>query len=304
MALVMKIRRLNLVDKVRFIARFLGEILIKCVRSDYDERSLNAQAAREISKQLDDKSPLVPPSAPFANRRSVSPRPSVMTDSPKMSYIRGKDSLSSPASSTGRSSPQLLDPYSARNEGGSPILPIKPSASSLRVVNRTPDPYGSPEYLKNASEQTPSSPGGASVVPGNKTISAAAFRRPMRIAQPSSPNLNDDGVADTSPLNLRKRNLPVLPPGAGGPRTQPLGGGGVYRLQSAPTSQGQVPHTGTDERSRAFSPSRGASRDEGVLNDDFDYISAYISDDSNAPPVGSYGPGRFATNLNANEQYR
>ena len=65
------------------------------------------------------------------------------------------------------------------------------------------------------------------------------------------------------------------------------------RVPSAPVVQGAPSDRG--KNSRALSGSRLAG-DDGVLDDDFDYIGAYL--DTGVPqPTSGYGAGRFATNL-------
>jgi hypothetical protein len=50
-------------------------------------------------------------------------------------------------------------------------------------------------------------------------------------------------------------------------------------------------------RSRAYSTS-GLADNNGVLDDDFDYISAYVEDGRRSSQnVNGYNSGRFATNL-------
>lgn len=101
----------------------------------------------------------------------------------------------------------------------------------------------------------------------------------MRPAGSSTLNVADDGVADVSPLNVRKRSLPNVPLVA---RLQPpVLGGGALRIPSAP----------------------GPRRDSTVLDDNFDYISAYLDGDSTAsPPKNGYGSGNFATNLDSDRR--
>jgi len=65
------------------------------------------------------------------------------------------------------------------------------------------------------------------------------------------------------------------------------------RVASSPVVQGTPSDRG--KKPRAFSGSRLAV-DDGVLDDDFDYIGAYLETTTSHPTSG-YGSGRFATNL-------
>ncbi len=118
---------------------------------------------------------------------------------------------------------------------------------------------------------------------GPRTISAAAFRR----QQAQQRNLSTDsvGLADTSPLNVKKRPLPSSP------YPSPLGSG---------LGPGAGPNQGL--RAASSSPQPGEPRpvshyrsDGEGGEDEFDYISAY-TDDPNHRASG-YGVGRFATNV-------
>lgn len=217
-------------------------------------------------------SPLVPPKQPFASSRSVSPRPTVVTDSPIASYARGEQKIS-PSSNA----PQNVL---------SPPIPRSTSPSSFASAGDTP--YQTPpEYFgRNPMSRATSPPASSPMTPTNKTISAAAFRRPnMRPAGSSSVNLSEDGgpgmVADVTPLNFRKRSLPNV-----NAALQAQNQAGMPRIPSAPGPRPPVP------------------RDSHALEDDFDYISAYIDGDSSgtSPPNNSgYGSGNFTTNLDGGQ---
>lgn len=139
-------------------------------------------------------SPLMPPAQPFASARAVSPRPSVVTDSPNVPFMRGGDRTLSPVATAGRLSP-VNDGYQT-----------PPEYLSTNSMSRNNSAVPSPAY-NSSPQMAAASPAGS----GNK-ISAAAFRRPnMRPAGSSTLNVADDGVADVSPLNVRKRSLPNVP---------------------------------------------------------------------------------------------
>lgn len=91
-------------------------------------------------------------------------------------------------------------------------------------------------------------------------------------------------MVDISPLNVRKRTLPAVPSVSsnGGPRSQSSGSDG-HRMSSTPVSQGSSPlrpNNEADGRNRMSSTSKAAAADGdvSVLDDDFDYISAYVDD--------------------------
>jgi len=179
-----------------------------------DERSLNVLAAREISKWQMEMSlpPLSPPSPPFAGGRSVSPRLSFTSEIPP--YPARAGLVRSPSTPP----PQFL------------IRELTPSPTQPDDVYNTP-----PEYLRNSS--APPSPPMTSVPPPPpvpqvtstsspspptqttpKKLSAATFRRTGMRGLSRNVNLgggdkNGDGGPDdaVTPLNLRRKSLPVVP---------------------------------------------------------------------------------------------
>ena len=125
----------------------------------------------------------------------------------------------------------------------------------------------------------------------------------MRPIGSSSNSVGDSAVADTSPLNVRKKSfIPSVGSAAGGPRAQPPGRGASLK-PTAPVGQGTPSRMNEDvnRRSRAYSTS-GLADNHGVLDDDFDYISAYVEDGRRSSQnVNGYNSGRFATNLEGQE---
>jgi len=189
--------------------------------SQPDERSLNALAAREISKQMEmSSSPLSPPSLPFAGRRSVSPRPTFTSEIP--SYTVGTGLVTSPSPPPPPPPPPHFTNLTlTRQLTSSPNLsqPPPPPAAALphpssmeSDLTQPDDAYRTPpEYLRNSS--TPPSPAITSASPlpvrqmtptlspspstqtAIKKISAAAFRRPgMR----GPVNARDDALRQDS----------------------------------------------------------------------------------------------------------
>ena len=213
--------------------------------SQLDERSLNALAAREVSKQMEMFSPpLSPPSLPFAGRRSVSPRPSFTAGT---GLVR---SLSPPPPPP--PPPQFTNLTLTRELTQSPNLPQHPqlqpppppavalpdSKSMDSDFTQPDDVYRTPpEYLRNSP--TPSSPSMTPAPPpvpqvkstlnpspttqaATKKISAAAFRRP---GMKALANMRDDTSRQDS-LGVGFRSSPGRSPsreggddenGVGGP---------------------------------------------------------------------------------------
>ena len=123
---------------------------------------------------------------------------------------------------------------------------------------------------------------------GPRTISAAAFRRQQQ--QMRNFSSESVGLADVSPLNVKKRPLPSSPYpsslGVGlGPGAGPNQG---LRSVSSPQTQPQPQFGGVPPpEARPVSSNLDGE-------DDFDYISAYTEDPNRGP---GYESGRFATNL-------
>jgi len=216
--------------------------------SQLDERSLNALAAREISKQMEISSPsLSPPSLPFAGRRSVSPRPSFTSEIPpypaRAGLVRSPSTPPPPPPQFANStlireltpSPNPPQPPQMRPPPP-PTIALPNSRTMDSDLTQSDDVYRTPpEYLRNSS--APPSPPMTSAPPPPpvpqvtstlspspptqttpKKISAAAFRRAGMRGMSSNANLgggdeNGDGGPDdaVTPLNLRKKSLPAVP---------------------------------------------------------------------------------------------
>ncbi|KAI0674363.1 hypothetical protein C8Q78DRAFT_967073 [Trametes maxima] len=307
-----------------------------------DEQSLNAAAAREVSRELDalmmssppvsplDKGPASPwssrpqyASSPYP-RQGVSPRPSIdspmsgqapQASSPKLEgmYVRQRDrSGSSPVSRSAapESIPVPVSPV-ASNEGSDqmqrsiPSLPRispAPTGGSTGSPYRTPleTPLGGPPptgSFYNLASSTGSNASFSSPAPGGvRTISAAAFRRPVRNASGTllpEGGRQSPGLADTSPLNVKKRPLPSSPfPSPHLSANLQAPGGIIPRSVSA--SGGPGGELGVDDQG-------ARPLTHYHQEDDFDYISAYTDVPGNNGPgdvhAHGYSGGRFATNL-------
>lgn len=253
-------------------------------------------------------SPLIPPLAPFA-RPALSPRPSVNTTvasaqnhTTAQSYAQAQ----SPRSSQNSVPRNQQEHSSGQTSPSSPLSPRSPPPPTINLPsqefrsNSSMSSYRTPpEYPRRDTSPFPSvkSLSASPQIPsGTRTISAAAFKRPQRTG--SDLNLPAGGLADTSPLALKKR-LPTSPyPQRPGAASSSVVMGGRDRTESSPPPP--PPPEGDD--------------------DHFDYISAYASNEetgtpqtgdygslgnvhvanSNGTPKSSasgYGEGRFATDL-------
>ncbi|CDO70616.1 hypothetical protein BN946_scf184748.g13 [Trametes cinnabarina] len=302
-----------------------------------DEHSLNAAAAREVSRELDAlmmSSPVAaeppspnwtqPPRPQYTNpyqRRAISPRPSLdpasggapQTTSPKLEgmYVRQRDrSASSPISRVPvpESGPPPASP-SGSNDGSDqmqqsihsiPRISPAPTTGSTGTPFRTPleTPLAPPNTgsLYNLAGSTGSNSSFSAVPTGVRTISAAAFRRPVRNASGSvvsEGGRQSPGPADITPLNVKKRPLPNSPYPPPHPSANLQAPGGMMRSVSAPGGPGgpEGEQGSQDPGQRPLTHYR--------QDDDFDYISAYTDGqeggkEGNAP---GYHQGRFATNL-------
>ncbi|KAG6840192.1 hypothetical protein C0991_008328 [Blastosporella zonata] len=288
-----------------------------------DERSLNAAAAREVSRELDalhynppvsqqererpsslsqgvpgyavqPNEPLSPPQAQFNGA------PSPNLDSPTLPY----PAYSTPPTTYEQSNQQATysqEPVQQQQElsrpsydspSGTPAAPRQSNHDHSRLpplaTQSPPSPYQTPyttpgEYPRGlgvspSPVNKPSTPLNAQGPAGARTISAAAFKRPQRMASGDPTTL-----ADTTPLSLKKR-LPNSP--------YPQG------REASPSRRGR---SGSPAQPPAPAPTH-ALPSIPKDDDDYDYLSAYV--DSGAPeeqqrgraPSG-YGEGRFATDL-------
>ncbi|KAI0687095.1 Eisosome component PIL1-domain-containing protein [Cytidiella melzeri] len=311
-----------------------------------EEKALNAAAAREISREMDalmftavapSRPPMsrAPPppdsphvSLPARGGLSEDPAGSSPVSPRESSYMRQRDRASSiPASGASMSDyDHPLPPPKPQSPAGdvqstpsavSPFMPPPPTialrgASPAHSFMSTDSAYRTPSEFPLAPPPAfynhPSASGSGSFSPGGaRTISAAAFKRQIR--NPTSPVADaNQPSTDVSPLVINKRGLP------GSPRPPPrLGyddGSGTQRVSSAPGPLNPGPDGYVDSRYRSVS---GSTRPQSVApsgdqgdEDEYDYISAYVDDNSGSSPethrglspaVGGYGQGRYATHL-------
>ena len=272
-----------------------------------DEQALNAAAAREVSREMDAlmySPPVVPPRT--ASPEAQDPAPlsiPLVIDAPPPPF---NDTLTHPPSPFARTrnrspgsptaSRSSAEHHSPTNVTSSPRLPSAPSSPTIQTSLPPPKillplspslssnssvPYRTPPELPanpnpNPSQRTlPQPPVGSSPAkapplspPGNRTISAAAFRRPVpRIGSDTLP-----GTPDVSPLSIKKRDL------RSSPSPYASRSGGLFdSTSSLPTAQAQAP---------VPAPSQPQGQQQ---EDDFDYISAYYgseADNLGGPPMG------------------
>ena len=136
---------------------------------------------------------------------------------------------------------------------------------------------------------------------GPRTISAAAFRRQQQ--QMRNYSSESVGLADVSPLNVKKRPLPASPSGNTAPGALRQS---IPRVPSAPLgNRGSLDASDGSGRFRSVSaaqpPGDRSSRAglEGASDDDYDYISANTGQEGRDTPSG-YEHGKYATNLEQN----
>jgi hypothetical protein len=270
-----------------------------------DERSLSAAAAREVSRELDALM-YSPPAIQSRDSNSVSlsippaahpsPRSSTSSIHPSpFSRTRGGRTAGSPTAPRGSAeqSPSNTAPPSQPTPSApssptqqalpQPSIALPPSSPpSLSSVGNSPfrTPPEFPSSASSANSQRPlpqppavPTPGKSPSLPppGARTISAAAFRRPMpRMA--SEPLA---GTPETSPLSIKKRDLLSSPDARrfGGV----IGTGSTSSLPSVPPLE----------------PSVSQPQERLLEEDEFDYISAYYSsggDDVMIPPTSIIEP--------------
>ena len=269
-----------------------------------DERALNAAAAREVSREMDalmysppaapprtaspeaqnpaplsippvayppppSNDTLIQPLSPFARTRNRSP------GSPTAS----RSSAEHPSYNNVPPSPRVPStPNSPTVQASLPPPNISlPLSSSPSLSSNSSAPFRTPPELpanpspKPSHRTLPQLPLGASAAkspplppPGSRTISAAAFRRPV-------PRIGSDtfsGSPDVSPLSIKKRDLRGSP-------YSPQTGGFFGSTSSLPIAQAPVPAPPQPQ--------------EQPHEDEFDYISAYYGsegDDLGGPPQG------------------
>ncbi|KAJ7234751.1 hypothetical protein B0H12DRAFT_154155 [Mycena haematopus] len=191
--------------------------------------------------------PLIPPSAPFSRKATLDNAPAHQSTP---SWDASPPAQPAPFVPGHHNTPSwAVSPAPSDRDGtGSPVSP------------RLESPYRAPFASRSTSSLNAQPP------PGARTISAAAFRRPQKTG-------TGEGVADTSPLSLKKR-LPASP--------YPQARGGSALRDTSP----QPPH-----------------QQQGPPDDDapFDYISAYTNDgrdsqafrDDGSPMAANFDYGRL-----------
>lgn len=287
-----------------------------------DEKSLNAAAALEVSRELDalmmsstpPESPVL--SQPFANRaqfrtgippwqrQGTSPLPSINTGrqngsqptSPKLEgmYVRERDrSVGSPGNRAPTQEPTPAPSSPSLSSDGDQTRPAVslPRASPALSTDTNGTPFRTPMTTPLAGPPPSSSmyslPGGLS---GSNTSFNSGGTRTISAAafrrpQPQIRNMSvDSAQSDVSPLNVKKRALPSSP---------------------YPVQQQQMLQPGVPAGMRSASPSNAPldSDDRPVSHyrqdDDFDYISAYTDD-----RASQYIPGRAAPNVDDGDGIR
>jgi hypothetical protein len=276
-----------------------------------DEESLNAAAAREIALELGDIKLFRPGSDGAPLSSSSPPPPPPATDKPMPPSVR-TDTLPSTRSGASPISPRASFATSPQARGRSPLPPPpsislpRPSFStnSSMASFSTPPEYPAPSPLSfnkpglksnasslNAPAVAPATPSSPTYPTGGAKISAAAFRRAQGSRNPSASNLTG---ADISPLNVAKRSLPSSPYPA--------------RAQTQSPAVSPAPLDVPGRSSNAERPTSAYS----TASSEFDYISSYMSSSptTEAPPdvqgrtASGYGAGRFATNLEDENDFR
>ena len=225
------------------------------------------------SRQSNDSLPHPP--SPFArtrNRSPASPTASRSSAEQPPSPINGSPSPRVPSAPSSPTQQAFLPP---------PNISLPPSSSpslssAISTPFRTPPEFPANPSPKLSQRTLPQPPLGSPPAkmpslppPGSRTISAAAFRRPV-------PRLGSDtisGSPDVNPLSIKKRDMrssPYIPPT----------GGSFGSTPSLPLAQAPVPAP----------PQPQAQPQE----DEFDYISAYygsVGEDSSAPtPISETRP--------------
>ncbi|TFK84965.1 hypothetical protein K466DRAFT_495610, partial [Polyporus arcularius HHB13444] len=284
-----------------------------------DERSLNAAAAREVSRELDSLMMSSPPHspaqsqpppsplstrpqygapAPSYQRAPASPLPALNTTTPGGSqptsprlegmYVRERDRSAAGSPPARAPTQDIIPPAPASptaSDGSDQRRPSYNTRASSTDTNGTPfrTPMGTPSGPPPSSSMynLPGTTGsGTSFTGGARMISAAAFRRQQQQQQNASlRNMSSEGLADVTPLNVKKRPLPSSPYPSQSQMLAPGQGQGMRSVSA--------PHIG--EQDRPVSQYRQDGEE-----DEYDYISAYTD---NPDRASGYGSGRFATNL-------
>lgn len=281
--------------------------------------------------------PASPPAPPSRGRLSIGAEHSASPTSSRfdLTYVRERDRSTSIPNSPVRSEHEHERPAPPRrsplvpsspvtsNEASPPLQP--PPAISLRSSSpaslslsidtpyRTPMEFPWPPTAPPSFYNLPSVSGSGTFSPGGtKTVSAAIFKRQLR--SPSSPPSPGDAgrrQPDVNPLVINKRGIPASPRL---PTSDPFSSPRVVSNPNPITGPSYLdpqpqmpPSTLTSLRP---SSAEGAARPHSIARpaeghgeeDEYDYISAYVDEDSSGgetkpASTGGYGQGHFATNL-------
>lgn len=284
-----------------------------------DESSLNAAAAREVSREMDaltfnpppvdrGNSPLLPPSPLFA-QNPAAVRTNLNIDSPVPitgPSVPDKTSTSTTNSADKATSPlqiplqhtvppphinlpdRSVSSFSSSNTGSPYRTPLEspfrtPSESPLRSSALGITSPGTSPTIKTSSSSLSSPP----LPPGTRTISAAAFKRPSpRMSVDISTPIGSVGPADTTPLTFKKRALPSSPYPQ---RLQPQPAShepSITNLRgNAAPAPAPLPSQPAVHRPIPSTAPQNTSSDDDY--DQFDYITAYVNTMGPEPDDGS-----------------
>ncbi|KAJ7176840.1 hypothetical protein C8R46DRAFT_1188553 [Mycena filopes] len=229
-------------------------------------------------------SPLIPPAPPFSRKATLDAVPGGLAGvgAGHHNTPSWDGSVSSPPAQPAPFAPGhhttpswALSPASPIDGPGSPL-----SSSSPRLET----PYRAPTANRSTSSLN------TQVPPGARTISAAAFRRPVKTASSSD-------LADTSPLAFKKR-LPASPY----PQARSNTGSGLREASPQPP-----PPPPQQQQDDGYDYISAYSRDSQFHDDartgsptaaDFDYGRLGKVEVVGGPPMSpGYSEGRFATDL-------
>ncbi|KAJ3928744.1 MAG: hypothetical protein NXY57DRAFT_1019727 [Lentinula lateritia] len=307
-----------------------------------EERALNADAARKLSREMDSfsfdpsssalsatvtpppivqplqergveqpssltpefeinnrsPSPLIPPVAPFAQQRGVSPGP--------IDINSHHDDIEKTTSSPIHNSPPRL---TISDRTASSIS----NGSSYRTPPEYPRSIGTSSFGQRSNSSFSGSMPSSPAIGAPRTISAAAFRRPAGAPGRSTSadlgpgsGLTGSHLADVSPLQPKKRGLPNAPSSSlshSNPSLRP------YEAHNFNPGN-RVSQAGSDDHYDYISAYTDASQDTGSpqRNDYGSLGQVRVTNDLNPSSPGTpvegqhpyrpgYGEGRFATNL-------
>ncbi|KAJ7040947.1 hypothetical protein C8F04DRAFT_1081095 [Mycena alexandri] len=236
-------------------------------------------------------SPLIPPAAPFSRKATLD-----TTVAPGGLAGIGAGHQNTPSwdgSAPGPAQPAPFAPghHSTPSWALSPASPADGSGSPISGSPRLETPYRAPIANRSTSSLN------TQVPPGARTISAAAFRRPIKTASSSD-------LADTSPLAPKKR-LPASPY----PQARTTGSGLRDASPQPPPPPQQQQHQEDDSYDYISAYTNGG-RDSQAFHDDgagspmaadFDYGRLGKVGVVGGPPTSpGYSEGRFATDLDPN----